>query len=278
MILARAGTTPVLNWDWEPSILIGLALLVGGYTLAVGPLRRRYKWGAPVPASRQVAFYLGMFTVLIALVSPLDALADEYLFSAHMVQHMLLTFVAPPLWLIGTPSWLAEKLIPGPARGIMAGVTHPAAAFIIFNGTMWAWHLPRVYDLALEYEGLHIIEHQAFMASAVIGWWPVLGAFQPNRNVLTSPVRVFYLVLSIFPCTALAALITLAPTRLYTFYANAPQQWGLSPMTDQQLGGALMWIPGDMIFVLAIIIAFYRWLNEPSSTLVDMPGQTAKIQ
>jgi cytochrome c oxidase assembly factor CtaG len=277
MILARAGTTPTLNWDWAPSILIGLACLVGGYALAVGPLRRRHRWGAPVPASRQAAYYLGMFIVLIALVSPLDELADNYLFSAHMVQHMLLIFVAPPLWLIGTPSWLAEKLVPGSARGLMAGVTHPAAAFAIFNITMWVWHLPRLYDLALEYDGLHIIEHLVFMASAIIGWWPVLGAFQPNRNVLTPPVRVFYLILSMFSCTALAALIALAPTRLYTFYANAPQQWELSPITDQQLGGALMWIPGDMIFVLAITIVFYRWLNEPSSTPADVPGQTVNV-
>ena len=273
MLLAHADAARVLTWAWEPSILIGLAALVGGYALAVGPLRRRYHWGAPVPISRQAAFYLGMLCVWIALVSPLDALADEYLFSAHMVQHMLLTFVAPPLWLIGTPSWLAEKLVPAPVRRIMAGVTHPAAAFAIFNGTMWAWHLPRAYDLALEYEGLHVIEHLTFMASAVIGWWPVLGAFHPNRDAWTPLVRVFYLVLSIFPCTALAGLITLAPTRLYTFYANAPEQWGLSPLADQQLGGVLMWIPGDMILLLALTLVFYRWLSEPSSSLADTPGQ-----
>jgi cytochrome c oxidase assembly factor CtaG len=277
MLLVHADTARVLTWAWEPSILIGLAGLVGGYALAVGPLRRRHQWGAPVPASRQAAFYLGMLCVWIALVSPLDGLGDKYLFSAHMVQHMLLTFVAPPLWLVGIPAWLAEKLVPAPARRIMAGITHPAVAFAIFNGTMWAWHLPRAYDLALQYEGLHVLEHLTFMASAVIGWWPVLGVFQPNRKAWTPLVRVFYLVLSIFPCTALAALITLAPTRLYTFYANAPEQWGLSPMADQQLGGVLMWIPGDMILLLALIIVFYRWLNQSSSPLADTPGQTVAI-
>jgi putative membrane protein len=272
-ILTHAGIS--LGWNWEPTILLGLALLAGGYALAVGPLRRRSAWGAPVPLWRQVAFYLGCLTVFIALISPLDALADGYLFSAHMGQHMLLMFVAPPLWLIGTPGWLVEQLIPaGQARHAASMIVHPATAFVIFNLTMWAWHWPRIYDLALEHEGLHIVEHLMFMATAVIGWWPVLGPGHLSEVQLGNPARIFYLIPSMFACTALAALITLSPYVLYTFYSAAPQQWGISPLLDQQLGGLIMWLPGDLVYLAALLFVAYHLLDSaPEMGPEPLPGR-----
>jgi cytochrome c oxidase assembly factor CtaG len=273
MVLANAHTAHALNWDWEPSILLGLALLISGYALAVGPLRRKFRWSEPVALWRQLAFYAGCLAVFVALVSPLDNLSDEYLFSAHMGQHMLLQFVAPPLWLLGTPAWLVERLIPaGRGRRAVGAITHPVTAFAIFYLTMWAWHWPPAYDLALEHERVHIVEHLLFMATAVIGWWPVLGRVQFVSMPLGDLGRVLYLIASMFPCTALAALITLSPSVLYTFYGTAPQQWGLAPLVDQQIGGLIMWLPGDMIFLLALIIVFSRWLNQPPSSLAVTPG------
>ncbi|HLC03052.1 MAG TPA: cytochrome c oxidase assembly protein, partial [Anaerolineales bacterium] len=128
--LLRSG-----SWSWEPSVLIGLSLVAGGYAVLVSPLRRRLDWGGPVPFGRQLCFYLGTVSVFVALVSPLDILADEFLFSAHMAQHMLLTFVAAPLWLIGLPGWVPEQLA-SRARLVWAGtrLTQPAVAFVVFNG------------------------------------------------------------------------------------------------------------------------------------------------
>jgi len=261
--LLRSG-----SWSWEPSVLIGLSLVAGGYAVLVSPLRRRLDWGGPVPFGRQLCFYLGTVSVFVALVSPLDILADEFLFSAHMAQHMLLTFVAAPLWLIGLPGWVPEQLA-SRARLVWAGtrLTQPAVAFVVFNGAMWEWHIPVAYDAALRSEPLHVFEHMTFMATAVLGWWPVIQRW-PAKNHDPRPWRILYLFLSTFPCTALAAVITLSPHLLYSFYAEAPLKLGLSPIIDQQVGGLLMWLPADMILMLAALIVGNHWL-------VDQTGRQA---
>jgi len=265
------GVEHHIGWVWEPSVLAGLAVLVIGYALAVGPLRRHIARAESVPLQQQAAFYAGTLCVFVALISPLDSVADESLFSAHMVQHLLLMFVAPPLWLLGTPDWLVEKLIPaGQTRQTLPLITHPVSACIVFTGVMWAWHVPAAYDTALAHEWLHIIEHLIFMAIAVIGWWPVLGWY-PEEKHLSRPVKVLYLFAISLPCTALAALITLSPTVLYPFYGNEPLAFGLTPLADQQLGGLLMWLPADMILMGAAVLTLIRWFNES-------PGQQIPVE
>jgi putative membrane protein len=264
MMLAHGKSAHTLTWVLEPSVVIGLALLAAGYALVTGPLRRWMDWGAPVPLWQRVTFYAGTLAIFITLVSPLDSLADEYLFSAHMVQHMLLTFIGPPLWLLGIPEgslrWLLHAI--GKVGRGWQRITRPIPAFIAFNGVMWAWHYPPAYNLALEHEPLHILEHLIFIAAAVVGWWPVASPI--DRRELPALERVFYLIALMLPCTALAALITLSPNQLYSFYANASTHWGLSPLEDQQLGGLAMWMSGDLIFASAIIVIFYRWLEASS--------------
>ncbi len=257
-----AGRNVWTDWTWEPSVLVGLALFSLAYAAAVGPLRRKFRWGQAVSPARQLLFYLGVISVFLALCSPLDELGDEYLFSAHMAQHMLLTFVAPPLWLLGTPEWLLARLFPtGPLRRLYLLAASPLAAFVIFNGVMWVWHIPRFYDATLESEGLHIFEHLTFIASAVVGWSPVLVAAPLNR--LPDPLRALYLFLSSFPCTALAAVLTFSPRVLYPFYAAAPRLFvNLPAMTDQWVGGLIMWLVGDMILVSASLVIVYRWLGS----------------
>jgi putative membrane protein len=261
---------PVLNalramgWQWEPTALAGLLALSGAYALAVGPLRRRRGWGPMPSLTRQIAFHVGTLGVLLALNSPLDPVADRYLFSAHMVQHIILTYIAPPLWLLGLPVWLVNRLAAGrSAQRILAALTQPVTAFLIFNGVMWAWHIPSAYDAALENQGLHIVEHLMFMAAAVIGWWPIVGKLPPTQQALSLPGRVAYLFGSVLSCTALAALITFSPGRLYPFYGDAPLLWGLTPMLDQQIGGLAMWLPTDIIFVTCLAFVFNRWLSAP---------------
>jgi len=264
------GVEHHIGWVWEPSVLVGLAVLVVGYALAVGPLRRRLYGAEPVPLMQQTAFYAGTLIVFVALVSPLDSLSDESLFSAHMVQHLLLMFAAPPLWLLGTPGWLVERLIPaGQTRQALVLITHPVAAFLIFTAAMWAWHVPAAYDAALANETLHIIEHLTFMVTAVIGWWPVVGWY-PEEARVAQPIKVLYLFAISLPCTALAALITLSPMVLYPFYANEPLAFGLTPLADQQLGGLLMWLPVDMILMGAASLALIRWFNESSGQQVPV--------
>ena len=232
------------SWDFEPTVIGGTILLMAGYYTYTGPLRRRFSLGPTVPALRQLAFYVGCIVMLLALISPLDGLGDEYLLSAHMVQHMLLGFVAPPLWLLGTPGWLVKLLLP---PGLPQQIANPVFAFLVFNGVFWVWHLPRFYDAALSNDALHVVEHLMFMASAVIGWAPVLGAGFTDG---TNPVSKFiYLVPSMFSCNALAALITLTPMQLYPYYGHAASMWGLTPLEDQYVAGLAMWLPGDMFYM-----------------------------
>ena len=163
------------NWIFEPSIVIGLVLWTVGYIIAVYPVRRNLRLGAPVSAMRQAAFHLGTLSAAMALFSPLDAVAELLPVqcphgSAHAVDVR-----RRPLWLLGIPAWLPEFVLPPLGRRLLQQLIHPVSAFVIFNATVWLWHLPIVYDAALQNEALHILEHLLFIGTAIIGWWPVLG-------------------------------------------------------------------------------------------------------
>jgi putative membrane protein len=245
------------GWTWYPSVLIGFSL----WTLL-------YVWanrGKRTPLVQQVAFHLGTLAGLIALVSPLDELGDEYLFSAHMVQHLLLMFVTAPLWLLGTPARLVDGIIPKRLNKLVNRLASPISAFVVFVGVLWFWHVPAVYELAQESEAVHIFEHLSFIGAALIGWWPVIGAETSRIPKPDPPVRMLYLFLLAVPCTALAAILTYAKTPLYPFYMTVPRMYGLSVLQDQHLGGLLMWLPTHMFLLLTLGITFLRWFANSSN-------------
>ena len=250
------------TWNWEPSILIGLALQAGAYLACVGPLRGRFAGSSPVPQSQIQTFLLGVLVLFIALVSPLDTLGDRYLLTAHMVQHLSLTLVAPPLLLLGTPRWLLRPLlIPRFALPIGRALTSPLVAFLLFNATFAIWHFPALYEPTLHNQPLHILEHVMFFATATLTWWPI---FSPLDELprLPEPAQCLYLFLESLPPTILGAVITFAGSALYPTYAAAPRVWGLSPLADQQLGGLIMWIPGGLVFFAVMSVVFISWLNR----------------
>jgi putative membrane protein len=265
-------------WTWEPSILIGIVLWTLGYVLLVGPIRKRNRWGPPLRWERQLSFHLGTLVLFIALVSPLDHLSDVYLLSAHMVQHLLLILIIPPLWLMGIPNgWLDAYIPPGLFQKLIHWITRPVAAFLIFNGVFYAWHIPTLYDAALFNENVHILEHLMFLVVALIGWWPVLGFLPKAAPRAGYPMQMLYLFLMMVFSTGLGALITLAKDPIYPFYLNAPRVlgstplpsfangqrlWGLSIMDDQLAAGLIMWIPGNMIFFTAFMIVLSTWFNS----------------
>jgi putative membrane protein len=241
-----------LGWSWYPSLLIGFSLWTVLYSQAI----RR---GRPTPLGRQIAFHTGTIVALLALTSPLDELGDRYLFSAHMVQHLLLIYVTAPLWLIGTPGWLVDRLVPRRMEGLVRWLTSPMIAFIIFIGVLWIWHLPYFYEAAQENEIIHAFEHLTFIGAALIGWWPVMGGETTRFPKPEQPLRMLYLFLLAIPCTTLAAILTLANKPLYPFYVSAPHPLGLDVLQDQRLGGLLMWLPTHMFLLMALGITFLRW-------------------
>jgi len=265
MTVAPSTQALLTQWNWEPSVLIGLFLFTGAYFYAVGPLRKRLALGPPVTRGQATCFVLSLVLVAIALLSPLDAIGDRYLFSVHMVQHLLLATLWPPLVLLAIPDWLLRPLF---RRRVLSGIglflTYPAVAVIGFNADIYTWHLPYLYDLTLSNEGVHIVEHLSFMAFGILVWWPVLSPLHELR--LSYPFQVLYLFLNGMIMMVLGILFTFAPTVFYPPYAAAPRLWGISASTDQQIGGLIMWYPGNLPYAIALIMAFYRWFDEGQSS------------
>ena len=249
-------------WNWEPGVLIGLALQAGAYLACVGPLRGRFVGSVPVPRWQVQTFLLGVLMLFFALVSPLDTLGDRYLLTAHMIQHLLITLVAPPLLLIGTPRWLLRPLLRLPfALPIGRAITKPLVTFLAFNITFALWHVPRYYEAALHNQAVHILEHITFFVTATLTWWPI---FSPLDELprLPEPLQCLYLFGESLPPTILGALITFPDYVLYPTYDAAPRVWGLSPLADQQIGGLIMWIPGALVFFTVLSVVFLRWLGR----------------
>jgi len=255
----------ILQWNLDPVLWLGIAIFTGAYFYALGPLRRRYGWSQTIPRWRVASFIAGTVVFWLALVSPLDTLGDEYLFSAHMVQHMLIAMVVPPLWVMGVPGWMLDPFLRRPAVNRVARLlANPILAFGLFNAIMWIWHIPLLYDATLDNELIHITEHLMFAATGVLLWWPVLGT-APSIPRISPMFSVFYLFLACLPMTALGAILTFSAQPLYQPYVEAPRLWGISPLTDQQIGGLIMWLPSNIPYVLGLSIIFIRWMQEVDS-------------
>ena len=253
------------HWTVYPSFLIGWFLFGAAYLLGVGPLRRRYGWAERVGGGQVVLFLSGLLLLFLALQGPLHDLSDSYLFSAHMVQHLVLTLLVPPLLLAGTPSWLVRPLLSAaPLRRAARFVTRPPVAFALYNVLFAAWHVPALYDLMMRDHDVHIFMHLSILAAAVILWWPVTGPV-PELNRLPYAGQILYLFLCGLPMMLLAAIITLSDSLLYPWYASAPRLWGITPAVDQQLGGLIMWVPGSMVLWVGMTVAFFRWSAEKES-------------
>ncbi len=249
------------QWNWQPSIIIGTVLAIGLYLYAVGPLRVKYHLAPEVKTSQVVAFLLGINLIFLSLFSPLDKLGDDYIFSAHMVQHLFLTIIGPPLLVAGTPGWLIQPLV---RKRVVLRIgkllTHPAVAFFLFNANFWLWHAPSLYDATLFDQNLHILEHLTFIVLGVIYWWPVFGPAVDGLSHLSIGGQVLYIFLGGMPTVALGAGLTFAPP-LYTPYIYAPRVWGISPAVDQQLGGLIMWVPANLAYIVVVSVLFIRWMQ-----------------
>jgi len=249
------------QWNWEPSILIGTVLITGLYLYAIGPLRKRYFPEEPVKTGQTVSFLLGIFFMFLSLVSPLDELGDSYLFSAHMVQHLVLTMIGPPLLVIGTPGWFIKPLVRNKiAFRVAKALTYPAVAFVLYNVDFWLWHAPPLYNATLENQNIHILEHLTFIIFGILNWWPM---FSQSKDLprLSIGGQVLYLFLSGMPSVLLGAGLTFSPP-LYAPYIAAPRVWGISAATDQQLGGLIMWVPVSISYIVVMSVLFIRWMQQ----------------
>jgi putative membrane protein len=244
---------------WHPEIVAGLEAVVAGYLLLTGPLRRRRGWGPPPTRGRLAAFLGGTALLAAVVLGPVAEWAERAALSAHMLQHLVLMLVVPPLWLAGLPDWLWPRLTARPrVRAAGLQLTRPIVTLLLASAVQAAWHVPVAFEAALRADPLHALEHLSFLGTGLLFWWPVLGT-APAWPRPTPPGRLLYLFLATIPMMAIAAPITLAEDLLYPAYAAAPVAWPLPPAADQVLAGVLMWVGGSLVYLAAATVVFFRW-------------------
>jgi len=231
--------------------------------------RRRWPWW------RTALFLLGLVAIVASLGSPIDAIALE-LFSVHMVQHMLLLVVAAPLLLVGEPVRPLLRGLPSVVRRTVvraiAGNTafrslvhllrRPLVAVALYVAGLYAWHVPALYDAAVENPTIHVLEHTWFLGTALLFWSVVIDP-APFRATLPYAARIpFLLLVGAAQNTILGGLLAFSDRSYYAPYATTTARYGLDAAADQRLGGAIMWVPGDLIFLLAASLAFFLWLQS----------------
>jgi len=247
------------TWHFSASTVAGTAALAALYLWG---LERGGRGGRRVPRLRVASFLGGCALLLVSLNGPLHELSDYYLLSAHMLQHWVLTLIVPLLWLLGTPGWLIDPLLKGPGvLRVGRALTHPAAAFGVYNAYLLVWHMPQAYDWTLWSHEVHVAQHVGFLATGVLMWWPVASPTTRLPGLSYGPAMLYLFLLTI-PMKAIGAFVTLADHVLYDFYASAPRVLGLSSQEDQTIAGLLMWMPGGLIYWSAIAIIFWRWYRR----------------
>jgi putative membrane protein len=214
-------------------------------------------------------FYAGLATIFFSLNGWLHDLSDWYLFSAHMVQHLLLTLLVPPLLIAGTPGWMLRPALRfRPVAAIARFLTDAKVCFAAFSLVLAAWHVPALYNTAMANHNVHIMQHLMFMAASVMLWWPILSPL-PELPRLAYPMQMLYLFLATLPMSVVAVYITYSSNLLYPAYAAAPRIFGIMPLEDQLIGGLLMWIPGGLLFFAVISVIFFRWQQRGEDTVAS---------
>ncbi len=260
----------LMQWQWEPWLLACIAAAAAPY--AAGMLRMGARRGQILGRWRAISFFAGLLVLVLALMSPLDAMADD-LFSAHMLQHMLLLLVIPPMLVYGRPviTWLWAFDI-GPRRAIVRGwkrakleavfdfLMRPLCVWTLLTAALCYWHLPGPYDAAVRHEWLHDLEHLSFLAFSLAFWTIVIEPYG-RRRALGYGATVVFVVSSGFVMALVGAILTFATTPLYAVHLHTTQAYGLTPLQDQQLAGIIMWIPSNLVHVAALSVVFFAWFR-----------------
>jgi len=259
------------SWDLRLDVIAVLAFAMTIYVL--GWLRLRKVGPADRPRSttsspwRLVSYCVGIVVVFVALLSPIDVLAS-HLFTLHMVQHLLLVMIAPPLMLLANPLPVSLWGLPRPVRkssSLLLGrkatfryllelISSPGVTWMAFIIIFLGWHEPLAYDLALKSEFAHDIEHITFFVGGILFWWQVIPAGPWIRTRLGPLASVGYLLAAVGPNMLAGAAIAFSNSPIYVYYTRVPRTFGLSVMDDQRIGGLLMWIPGSMMLVMAALV------------------------
>jgi putative membrane protein len=271
----------LLDWNLDPLALMGILLAAGLYLLAVQRVAAAHP-SNPHPRHRTLLFLGGLLAIALALLSPIEAYEGQ-LFSVHMVQHLLLELAAAPLLLAGAPITLAlrvaspawrRRLLSVLRSRVLHAVSFPVIAWMLFAAVNWGWHFSTLYDQALENDLLHYLQHASFLGAALLFWWPAIGA-DPSPWRLPHPVRLLYLFLAMPQNSFLGVALMSASTVLYPHYLTNARDWGPTPLEDQQLGGVIMWVVGDLGFLAGMVVVVVLWMRHEERRTVRIDARLA---
>jgi cytochrome c oxidase assembly factor CtaG len=272
-MLLELNIPTLQSWTFEPwiilSLLLAATIYLRGWWQLHRRLRRRFAFW------RLIAFQAGLFALFLALSSPLHELG-KLLLQFHMVQHLMLMMVVPPLLLLAAPILPLLRGLPRPVlqyglshlfgsmplRKIAHFLTHPLFCLLAFMVSNVAWHVPSLYELALRSEFWHDAQHICFLGTGLLFWWPVVQPW-PSRPRWPRWTMIPYLLLADIQNTALSALLIFSERVLYPTYAAVPRLWGISVLDDQAAAGAIMWVPGSVIFLFPVAVIAIRLLDSP---------------
>ncbi|HWR15931.1 MAG TPA: cytochrome c oxidase assembly protein [Terriglobales bacterium] len=255
------------TWSFEPVVVIPVVLT--GLLFAMGAVQR---WGRPGWSWAQVgSFAAGWLTLILALVSPIHKLGS-LLFSIHMTQHELLMIVAAPLLVFARPIVWFLWALPRAWReragawaknrkfaAVWAAMTLPLFVWLLHGATLWAWHIPYLYDAAVQYESVHALQHTMFLFTALLFWWTLVHG---RYGRLAYGVAVVYVFTTAIHTSILGALMTFTQQIWYPIYDGRTHEFHLTPLEDQQLGGLIMWIPAGVVFIILGLWLMAAWLRE----------------
>lgn len=251
-----------LDWTVHIDAIILCFVLAYGYYYAVTELRPRVSDAGKVKRSQVLLYSAGLLALYVAGGTPLHDLGEQYWLSAHMMQHLLFTLVAPPLLIAGTPGWLWKWLLV--RRRVLPAarwLTHPVPAMGMFNFLLLLTHLPPTVDMALRVGALHFAIHAALVLTAMLMWWPVLSPIEELPR-LSPPLQMSYLFLQSLLPAVMASFITFTDSAVYPAYRHAPRLLGVSALADQQLAGGLMKLFGSIILWSMMGYVFFKWYNR----------------
>jgi putative membrane protein len=256
--------SPNLSWTLSPGVLLGGAIVAGVYVRRWREVRGGASPRAALdaPAWRLCCFLAAVALAVLALISPVDSLADQ-LFFMHMVQHVLLLDVVPILAIVGLTKVILRPL----TRAISsverrAGVlAHPAFAVVLYVAVIWAWHIPAAYDLAVRHSGVHALEHLSFVLAGSLYWWYLLSPIRARLR-LHGMGPVVYMAATKLLVGALGMGLAFAPSALYPYYVHLPRVWGISAGDDQSIAGLVMAVEQSIVMGIALVVLFVRALTE----------------
>lgn len=272
------GQFLALAWDFKPTVIFGSAAFF-----------LTYLWVARFRLNRRTAFFgSGVLLMLLTLIGPLDFLGDEYLFSAHMLEHILLYLAVPPLLLLGIPATPVQSLLSIEiAAKIERFLRRPAFACLVAVATMWLWHLPVLYNAALNNEAIHAAEHLSVLIAGTIFFWPIFTPLQSHR--LAPVIGAVYIFTAMSANMILGILLTFSPVGYYPTYLNSSDGtevfqlirtvWKLDPQSDLNLGGMFMWIIGGLLYFVSLLTVTIRLYRTPADWQPAEKGiENAKLQ